>query len=271
MAIKYQEWLTRTGRKGTEADALAWKKTHGVALGMYNPDGTPKAPTQQAPTVNLTDPRLPGIEAQLRAVPGSFNDQRRLSAGQVLRSLIEAGYIESGSLGEESVDSGILGADGQQQKNIIYKVVMGPNGKLYRQAYETTRDAQNQRGFLESSQTNQTIRDRRGDLDSKVRTALAGLSDGMTTSLESQRKAIADLGADERGVLAEVAADQKDDPTTYVPPTAAAPAATASAVRSGTPISLERFTTWRKNMGRTPLVGSALTKAYNDYVASFKK
>lgn len=272
MAIAYQEWLDRTGRKGTSADALIWKKTHGVALGKYNPDGTPRSTATQAPTVTLADPRLPGIEAQLRAVPGSFNDARQVTARNTLQGLIDAGYWESGSLAEESVDSGILGADGQQQKNIVYKLIAGPGGKLYRQAYETTRDAQNQRGFLESSQTDQTIRDRRAGLDQKVTQTLRGLSDEMTGSLGKQRDAIAGLDKDRRGVLAENAQEQSTEPSSYVTPTPAAPATPAAVVkRTGTPISQDRFVRWRSNMGKSPLTGTALTKAYSDYRASFKK
>lgn len=274
MAIKYAEWLSRTGRKGTEADALQWKKSHGVALGLYNPDGTPKPQAAApAPQVSFADPRLPGIEAERRAVPGSFNDQRRLAAQGLLRNLISGGYFTDGSLAEESVDSGILGADGSQQKNIVYKIIAGANGKLYRQAYETTRDAQNQRGFLESSQTNQTIRDRRGELDRKVNDMFAGLGDEMTGSLQSQREAISRLDSDERGVLSEQAREQAQDPSAIAapPPPAAAPTVPAAASRTGTPISQARFVQWRQNMGRPALQGTALSKAYSDYVASFKK
>jgi hypothetical protein len=42
MALDYKTWLDKSGNKPTEANALIWKKTHGVALGKYNPDGSPK-------------------------------------------------------------------------------------------------------------------------------------------------------------------------------------------------------------------------------------
>lgn len=41
MAIRFDEWLERTGRPRNKASADLWKRTHGVALGLYNRDGTP--------------------------------------------------------------------------------------------------------------------------------------------------------------------------------------------------------------------------------------
>lgn len=51
MAITYEAWLKATGKPPTAANAMTWKTTHGVALGMYNPDGSPKsaAPASGAP------------------------------------------------------------------------------------------------------------------------------------------------------------------------------------------------------------------------------
>lgn len=328
MAITYKKWLEQTGRKGTAADALMWKKSHGVALGLYDRNGNPApqsvgqqlggplvydqptspasvgvnliggnatpaaarasdaaaasaagtaaaAPAPAPPNpVNFADPRLPGVEAQLRAVPGTFNDQRRMSANEVLRNLISQGLIQHGSLAEESSDSGILGADGAQQKNIVYKIITGPGGRLYRQAYESTRDSQNTRGFLESSQTNERIKEGRATLDRSVNDTLARLGDDMTRSLGQQREAIASLGEKESNIKADVARDLQNDPTAIagnpVSPAGSTVAGDAAGKRQGTPISLARFTQWRKNMGRPTLAGSALTKAYADYQATFK-
>jgi hypothetical protein len=59
MAIGYQEWLDRLGLKPTKDNALKWKTTHGVALGKYNPDGTPVTATPAAPPPAPTpDPYL---------------------------------------------------------------------------------------------------------------------------------------------------------------------------------------------------------------------
>jgi hypothetical protein len=39
MALKYEEWLARTGRPRTAESALQWKRTHGAALGKYDSEG----------------------------------------------------------------------------------------------------------------------------------------------------------------------------------------------------------------------------------------
>lgn len=57
MAVDYKAWLAATGKQPTEANALIWKKTHGVALGKYNPDGSPKAP---APAPGAAPGAAPG-------------------------------------------------------------------------------------------------------------------------------------------------------------------------------------------------------------------
>jgi hypothetical protein len=59
MAIGYREWLDRTGLPATKQNAFKWKTTHGVALGKYNPDGTPITSTPPAPPAPPTpDPYL---------------------------------------------------------------------------------------------------------------------------------------------------------------------------------------------------------------------
>lgn len=227
MAVSYKTWLASNGRKGTAADALIWKKTHGVALGIYNPDGTAKAkPTAAAPgppappaPISLADMRLPGLQADLQAIPGRFNDQRRGDANDILRGLLSSGLLESGTLAEEKSASGIPGADGADQQNIVYKIIPGPGGKMYRQAYMSTVASQNARGFLESSQTNQRVQEGKAGLDANVNDALQALLKHSSQSLDDQRSATSSASGAITGVKQEAA--DKAQAAGPPPPTAA--------------------------------------------------
>jgi hypothetical protein len=268
MAIQYQEWLRRTGRRGTAADAMVWKKTHGVALGLYNPDGTRAAVTVAAPTTateavpdpQVSDPRLIPFTAQLQAIPGRYNDERRTQANLTLKRLIDEGLIEGGSLEGVESDSGIVGGQGEPLKNILYRIVRGADGRAYMQAFLDIRSAQASRGFLESSQTQRRISDARRDLNLSVENALLGLGRQQQSSLAQQRGDITGIGKEIGGVRADIAREQAAQPAAPAAP-AAPPAAPTVKPLPATLQTPAAFAKWLSAAGR-PLTGTAFQQAY---------
>ncbi len=225
---EFNAWRVRHGRPALSGAELT--KAHQLYVyrmngGQATAAATPATTTAAAP-ITFEDPRLPQLQSEMQAIPGTFNDARRMSANDLLRQLISSGLTESGSLAEEAANAGVPDGLGGTQKNIIYKVIVGPGGKAYRQAYESRVASQNARGVLESSETRRQIRDDRGELDRRVNDSLMGLSDVMQKSLASQRAATTDVGNRVAGVKADVAQDLKNN----IPPaaTTAAPAATAA-------------------------------------------
>lgn len=128
MAIRYEEWLKATGKPPTEANALIWKKTHGVALGLYNPDGSPKgaaapapapgpapeagpaAPPAPAPYVppaydpNYRDAQAIGEESALNAKWDTARNNARTSYATWLTDMYGAGAAVKGADGKWTYD-----------------------------------------------------------------------------------------------------------------------------------------------------------------------
>jgi len=91
MAIDYKAWLAATGKPPTEANALIWKKTHGVALGKYNPDGSPRTAAAPAPGPG-PEAAAPAQPAPRPYTPPAFDPNYRDPQGQKLQSLADAKY-----------------------------------------------------------------------------------------------------------------------------------------------------------------------------------
>lgn len=266
MAISYQSWLYIMGRKGTAADALAWKKTHGVALGLYNPDGTRKAPPPPPDLGPPVDPqqsdlRFAPLQAQLQNIPGTYNDTRRTDANLTLKELIDSGLLDATSrLGTEERTSGVQGAGGADIPNVVYHIVRGADGRQYLQGFREVLGSQASRGFLESSQTDRRQRDTRAGYDKQVSDAFLGLGRGQQSSLAQEGKDITGVGTQIGGIRQTIAEEQASKPAP-VPPAPPRPTQPTQANLPPTLQSPSAFAKWLTKQGIN-VTGAAFRERY---------
>lgn len=274
MAVPYRNWLYMTGRKGTAADALTWKTTHGVALGLYNPDGTRKVappPPDLGPPVSpqQSDLRFAPLQAQLQNIPGTYNDERRVGGLRTLKDLIDAGLLDSTStLGQESKDSGVSvdpanPAAGQLQ-NVVYHVVRGADGKQYLQGFRDVAGAQNARGFLESSQTDQRQADTKAGYDKSVSDAFLNLGGSQQGSLKQEGSDITGVNSSIGELRGTIAGEQSQKPAP-VPAAPAAPGAPPTPGTANLPPTLQTpaaFAKWLAGQGIRNVQGQAFAERY---------
>lgn len=195
---EYNAWRVRVGLKALVGEDLKKAWLPYATLRGYKP---PVAPQPQ-----FVDPRLPRLQADLQAIPGAYNDQRKMDANALLRQLLTSGLTDQGGLDQVAVDSGVPDGQGGNQQNITYKLVVAPNGRAFRQAFRSVVSNAASRGFLESSDTNRQVSESRGQLTQSVRDALASLADSQRGSLQKQQSDIAGVGGQISGVQSEVAA-----------------------------------------------------------------
>jgi hypothetical protein len=197
MALDYKTWLRLTGRKPTADSAQTWKITHGVALGLYDRNGNRIAPVtpldpatppepQPIPVDPARESAIDDRRNRLSALPGLYNTRRKDLAATTAAQLVESGLTDRADL--EEVPAG----DG----NVVWRVVVGPDGRLYRQAFRQTRDAFNARGLLGSSFQRRQYEEQRGALDTSVAQAMRAYDQNVRGITESQRQEAEGLGND---------------------------------------------------------------------------
>lgn len=233
MVLTYKQWLQQTGRKPTAANADLWKRTvqapqlrdrptpppappaasplawtaglsdeefagamggdpavqsYHDARGTTPP--TPAAASAPAPPPLPTDPnREAAIQAiinRLAALPGIYNTQRKDLAANTVAGLVEGGLLDSASFAEQPGEGG----------NITYKLVVGPNGRLYRQAFTGARDSFNAHGLLNSSFMRRAQADSQRDLDTRLAQATRGYDQASRGITDAQRQETQGLEGD---------------------------------------------------------------------------
>ena len=206
MAVPYKEWLQRTGRKGTQADAYQWKTTHGVALGKWNPDGTPRTqasapPTPDAPQVNdgggpgaVQPPNAAlraGLQEQLDVLPGIYNPRR----GEA-RARAQAALNGYGDMFTWQADNPATPED----ESLIPKVNTKGQGQVHRDSYRSLASQYGARGLFHSSyrlnavdRANQELGDRARDVVNQYSGILARISDEQRTEQNRLRDQIRGL------------------------------------------------------------------------------
>lgn len=270
LPTEFSAWMKANGRPFTGPayaqaywDYRARKGAPVPGAPVTNTTPAVPAPTATAvPAAQDADPRVAANLAQTRGVPGSYNDERRTGANMTLRELINAGLVEGGSLGEERSASGVTDAAGADIPNIVYKIVMGADGRAYRQAFLDVASSQNARGFLESSQTNQRQYDEKSGLDRTRNDALFRLGSGQQSSLGAEKDTIAGYGSDLAGVRSAIAESQSNIPA--IPqPVASAIAKVATPPQNTVkkkPMSQPAWLAYHKKAGSKP------TGTYAQYV-----
>lgn len=137
----------------------------------------PPAPATTPPTSFARDAGIQGLNDQLTSLPGIYNPQRLALYAEGGRSLTDQGYYDTAQ-----TDVAATGADGSTS----YKIVAGPDGRLYREGTNDIRGAANSRGMLFSSATREAEAARARDLNNARQSFLRGLS-GQQDSITGQQ------------------------------------------------------------------------------------
>ena len=103
--------------------------------------------------------------------------------------------------------------------------MVGPEGRLYRQAYAAIDSAAAARGGAYSSARDNAQEQSHRNLDNSVNAALRGFDASQNASLSSQAAGLATIGSGIAGVRQEQAATLAATPVPVTPATPAAPAA----------------------------------------------
>jgi hypothetical protein len=129
-------------------------------------------------------PRSAGYEASIDSIlrglgilPTLYNPQRRELAYTAAADLNRKGLTDN-----TTVDTAATDAAG----NITYRLVRGLDGTLYKQAFRQTEAAMNAAGTLESSFTEDRLRDSKRELDTARESAIQGFQAGQSSITNQQ-------------------------------------------------------------------------------------
>lgn len=107
--------------------------------------------------------RIDTINTGIAGLPSIFNPKRRSLAYETAAGLNESGLLQGANV--EEVNEG---------GNIVYRLVRGPDGRLYSQAFRQINAAQADRGAFYSSANVRGQREARRELDTRVNQAFRG-------------------------------------------------------------------------------------------------
>ena len=150
----------------------------------------PAAPA--TPPTNPWDARVSELQGRREALAPTYNEQRRQAGQSAATGLVESGLADTA---DTSAETQTWGSQPYEQAT-VYKLVLSPDGRLYRQAYRDTRAAFNARGMLSSSFTDTALTDRRRDLDLS-RTRAVRSSDEAQRGLVDRQKTATQKAADD--------------------------------------------------------------------------
>lgn len=102
---------------------------------------TPATPPTNQAYIDLIN----GIQGQIDALPTDFNLKRSTLATDYATNLSEAGLADTGTTQE------VRDSTNPNNPNIKYRVVLSPDGRMYRQAYLSVGAGMAKRGFSSSS------------------------------------------------------------------------------------------------------------------------
>lgn len=190
------------------------------------------------------------IQKQIDALPGFFNTQRRVNATEGATGLVESGLLDSATTQEQAGEGG----------NVTYRIIVGPDGRLYRQAYANARDNFNARGLLGSSFMRHQQRDSREALNTQVAQTVRNIDSRQTGITGQQTTQTNDLLGQKAQASADYTDWQRQQPA---PPTGPPPIMqtnTATPVTPGGPQPHARPATTPKR-GRT--LGAGAGRAFD--------
>lgn len=138
----------------------------------------PVDPTREA--------QIDDLIKQVAALPGVYNTRRQDAASLAAADLTASGLVENATA------QAVPGANG----NVVYKLIVGPNGRVYRQAYRQTLDAAAARGMAFGSETDRRLDTTRRDLDTRRAQATTAAGQQQTQLTGQQQEEDRGLGRD---------------------------------------------------------------------------
>lgn len=144
--------------------------------------------------------QIQSLQAFLAGLPAAYNPQRRSLAYETAAGLNEQGYYDN-ALPQETNEGG----------NLVYRIVRGPDGRIYRQAFRQNVNEANARGTLYSSFTDKAQREDKRGLDIDRERILRGFgtqqADLFTQQAQAYGQTASELGQ-ARGSYADWQAQQ---------------------------------------------------------------
>ena len=183
-----------------------------------------------APTPTPRDPRIESALIQLRGIPGLFNTQRRGIYNDAQAALLTGNFFEDVSVDEaRRADAGITTADGSMLQNLTFRLGLGAEGQVFRNARigQMRNAASRGVGFGSSESRAQAAHLR--DIQRQIAAIQTGASGAQDESLTDQTGAIQDIEGDiagftEENRLSEAAREAPVPETPATPDVGPAPA-----------------------------------------------
>lgn len=217
----------------------------GYGPGIAPPPGGPpavigvppgvEAPPAPAPYALPVDPRIEALLMQGRGAVTAGNAGRMALGTNTAFGLTDSGLLErSGAEVRDTQNAGF--SEAPDLNNVTYRVIVGPEGRLYRQAYAAIDASAASRGAAYSSARDNAQTDQRRSLDQSLNATLRGFDASQNKSLIDQGKGLDDIAGGIADVRFEQASTQAElpvpEPTpTPVVSTPASPKATTAAPR----------------------------------------
>ena len=167
------------------------------------PPAAPPLPTNPFLEESLVD-----IEEQIAGLPGRFNPLRLRLASNTAADLARLGLFRD-VIARETKD-----ADG----NVTFRLVTGPDGRAYRQAFRRTDASHASRGTLNSSFAQHDRQASRRALDDQRQAALRGFGERQEGITAQQAAALRGLQGERRGVRGSIAEWQAAQQAPPAPP-----------------------------------------------------
>ncbi len=193
------------------------------------------APAAPAPYALPVDPRIEALLMQGRGAVTAGNAGRMALGTNTAFGLTDSGLLErSGAEVRDTQNAGF--SEAPDLNNVTYRVIVGPEGRLYRQAYAAIDASAASRGAAYSSARDNAQTDQRRSLDQSLNATLRGFDASQNKSLIDQGKGLDDIAGGIADVRFEQASTQAElpvpEPTpTPVVSTPASPKATTAAPR----------------------------------------
>lgn len=209
---------------GIAAPGLAPVTTPGAVAAP----AAPAAPAPEAVTLG-PDPRIESYLMQGRGAVAGGNAGRLALGTNTAFGLTDSGLLER-SRAEQAGSANAGFADAPDLNNITYRIIQGPEGRLYRQAYASIAASGAARGAGYGSGQTNAQEQARGQLNAQRNATMRGFDASQNQSLFDQSKGLGQIAQNIADVRAEQAATAAAVPVPepVAVPTPASPTAPAA-------------------------------------------
>jgi len=207
----------------------------GPAAVVGVPPGVAAPPAPPPPYALPVDPRIESLLMQGRGAVTAGNAGRMALGTNTAFGLTDSGLLErSGAEVRDTRPAGF--AEAPDLNNVTYRIIIGPEGRLYRQAYAAIDAGAASRGMGYSSARTNARGEQKKSLDQSVNSTLRGFDSSQNQSLIDQGKGLDAIAGGIADVRFEQAATQAALPVPETIPTPAvstpaSPNATTAAPR----------------------------------------